>query len=47
MQALMERAGTSAIEEILAIAPELHGGLAGAAAVISALRSSRTTVDLK
>lgn len=46
-QALMARAGASAVEEILAVAPELQGGLAGADVVMSALRDSKTTVDLK
>ncbi|HEY5961197.1 MAG TPA: hypothetical protein VIV60_31785, partial [Polyangiaceae bacterium] len=46
-QALMARAGASAVEEILAVAPDLQGGLAGADVVISALRNSQTTVDLK
>jgi hypothetical protein len=46
-QAIMARAGASAVEEILAGAPELQGGLAGADVIISALRNSQTTVDLK
>ncbi len=46
-QVLTEDAGSTAVEEILAVTPELPKGLAAATAVMSALRDSQTTVDLR
>jgi hypothetical protein len=43
---LVDKAGVGAAEEIVAVAPMLHGGLAEAHKVISAMSQSRTTVNL-
>jgi len=45
--ALKEKAGGTAVEEILAVAPELQGGLVAADSAISAMIDSKTTVNLE
>jgi hypothetical protein len=46
VQALRDRAGGSAVEEILAAVPTIQGGLETADAAISAMQGSNTTVKL-
>lgn len=46
VEELVARAGPSAAEEVLAVLPDLQGGLEAASSAIAAMRDSKTTIKL-